>query len=71
MTESHDQWIALVGNMNRSITYLEENTILHRLHGKNLTPSGMRGLSKILNARIAFAKNTAAAWHRARNAAAL
>lgn len=71
MTESHDQWIALVGNMNRSITYLEANTILHRLHGKNLTPAGMRGLPKILTARISFAKNIAVAWHRARNAAAL
>ncbi|MCB5273865.1 putative glycosyltransferase EpsE [Arthrobacter sp. SO5] len=71
MTESHDQWIALVGNMNRSITYLEANTILHRLHGKNLTPAGMRGLPKILKARIALSKNIAVAWRRARNAAAL
>jgi glycosyltransferase involved in cell wall biosynthesis len=69
MTESHDQWIALVGNMNRTITYLEANTILHRLHAQNLTPAGMRGLSKILKARIAFAKNIAVAWRRARIAA--
>lgn len=66
MTESHDQWIALVGNMNRSITYLEADTILHRLHGQNLTPAGMRGLSKILRARVAFIKNIAVAWRRAR-----
>lgn len=71
MNESHDQWIALVGNMNKSITYLETNTILHRLHGKNLTPAGLRRPSKILKARIAFAKNIVIAWHRRRNAAAL
>jgi hypothetical protein len=66
MTESHDQWIALVGNMNRSITYLEADTILHRLHGQNLTPAGMRGLTKILKARLAFIRNIAVAWRRAR-----
>lgn len=71
MTESHDQWIALVGNMNRSIVYLEPNTILHRLHGRNLTPAGIRGLPEILKARVAFAKNIAVAWHRARNEAVL
>lgn len=69
MTESHDQWIALVGNVNRSITYLEANTILHRLHGQNLTPAGIRGLGKILAARVAFVKNIAVAWRRARAAA--
>lgn len=66
MTESHDQWLALVGNMNRTITYMETDTILHRLHGQNLTPSGMRGLKKILSARLAFVKNVAIAWRRAR-----
>jgi glycosyltransferase involved in cell wall biosynthesis len=70
MSESHDQWIALVGNMNRSITYLEENTILHRLHGQNLTPPGMRGLTEILKARVAFINNITIAWCRARVAVA-
>lgn len=57
MTESHDQWIAMVGNVNRSVVYLEDDTILHRLHGENLTPKGIRSASKILKARIAFLRN--------------
>ena len=64
MDESHDQWIATVGNVNRSIVYLEEDTILHRLHGENLTPSGIRSASKILRARLAFVRNLATALRR-------
>jgi glycosyltransferase involved in cell wall biosynthesis len=68
MTESHDQWIATVGNVNRSIVYLEEDTILHRLHGENLTPHGIRSVSKILRARVAFVRNVYEAVKRARRA---
>lgn len=57
MHESHDQWIAMVGNVNRSIVYMEENTILHRLHGDNVTPHGIRTITKILRARITFIRN--------------
>jgi glycosyltransferase involved in cell wall biosynthesis len=64
MTESHDQWIAMVGIANRSVQYLETDTILHRLHGENLTPKGIRSLRKILSARIAFLRNMAVAVGR-------
>lgn len=57
MTESHDQWLALVGNAANSIIYLEDDTIRHRLHGGNLTPGRIRGLSKIFRARIVFIRN--------------
>ena len=57
MSESHDQWLAMCGNFSRSITYLEEDTILHRLHDENLTPMKMRGISKIARARAAFLAN--------------
>jgi glycosyltransferase involved in cell wall biosynthesis len=66
MNESHDQWIAMVGNVNKSIVYLEENTIRHRLHGENLTPLGIRSPGKILKARVAFLRNVATALSRAR-----
>lgn len=69
MTESHDQWIAMVGNVNRSIAYLEADTILHRLHGENLTPRGIRSASKIVRARVAFVRNVLEAVRRARLAA--
>ncbi|MUU72937.1 glycosyltransferase [Pseudarthrobacter sp. GA104] len=64
MTESHDQWVATVGNVNRSIIYMEEDTILHRLHGGNLTPHGIRSASKIVRARIAFLRNVVEAVRR-------
>ncbi|WP_371818153.1 glycosyltransferase [Pseudarthrobacter sp. C4D7] len=64
MNESHDQWLATVGNVNRSIVYLEEDTILHRLHGENLTPHGIRSASKIVRARIAFLRNVYVAVRR-------
>lgn len=68
MRESHDQWIAMVGNATRSIIYLEEDTIRHRLHGQNLTPQGIRSLGKIVGARIVFLRNAAVAVRRARMA---
>jgi glycosyltransferase involved in cell wall biosynthesis len=66
MNESHDQWIAMVGNVNKSIAYLDDDTIRHRLHGENLTPLGIRSPGKILKARIAFLRNVATAISRAR-----
>lgn len=66
MAESHDQWLATVGNVNRSIFYMEEETILHRLHGENLTPLGIRSFSKILRARVAFIRNVYEAVRRFR-----
>ena len=57
MSESHDQWLAMCGNFSRSIAYLEDDTILHRLHDENLTPRKMRGISKIARARAAFLAN--------------
>lgn len=66
MSESHDQWIAMVGNVNKSIVYLDEDTIRHRLHGENLTPHGIRSAGKIFRARIAFLRNVATAISRAR-----
>lgn len=59
MSESHDQWLAMCGNVARSIAYLEDDTILHRLHDENLTPRKMRGIGKILRARAMFLANLA------------
>jgi glycosyltransferase involved in cell wall biosynthesis len=64
MSESHDQWIALVGIINRSVRYLEADTVLHRLHAENLTPTGIRSFSKILGARVVFMKNLLVATGR-------
>ncbi|MDT0167626.1 glycosyltransferase [Pseudarthrobacter sp. BRE9] len=57
MSESHDQWLAMCGNFSKSIAYLDDDTILHRLHNENLTPDKMRGISKIVRARAMFLAN--------------
>jgi hypothetical protein len=57
MSESHDQWLAMCGNIAGSIAYLEDETILHRLHDENLTPRKMRGIGKIVRARAMFLAN--------------
>ncbi len=57
MRESHDQYLAMAGNVAGSIAYLDEDTILHRLHGDNLTPGKVRGPLAILKARLAFLGN--------------
>lgn len=57
MRESHDQYLAMAGNVAGSIAYLDEDTILHRLHGDNLTPGKVRGPAAILKARLAFLGN--------------
>lgn len=68
MRESHDQWLALVANIERSVTYLAENTVLHRLHADNLTPKAPRGAAKIVRARIQFLVNLMTAIKRHRRA---
>jgi glycosyltransferase involved in cell wall biosynthesis len=59
MRESYDQFLAMAGNVAGSIVYLEEDTVLHRLHGNNLTPARIRGPLAILRARAVFAENLA------------
>jgi len=59
MSESHDQWLAMCGNVSKSIAYIEDDTILHRLHDENLTPKKMRGIAKIAHARGVFLANLA------------
>ena len=51
LLETHDQWIALVGNLRGRIVHLEEETLIRRLHSDNNTPKSWRGLGVILHAR--------------------
>ncbi|MFH5878071.1 glycosyltransferase [Arthrobacter sp. NA-172] len=52
VNESHDLWLAICGNVARSIRHLDESTVLRRLHDDNQTPAGWRSLSRIVKARI-------------------
>ncbi|MFE8884912.1 glycosyltransferase [Pseudarthrobacter enclensis] len=52
LTETHDQWIAIVGNRNRSMVHLAAPTVARRLHDDNTTPKSRRPVAVILRARI-------------------
>ncbi|GAA2180418.1 hypothetical protein GCM10009785_11150 [Brooklawnia cerclae] len=52
LTETHDQWIGLCGNMAGSIAHLDERTVLRRYHGDNLTPAQPRGVLPALRSRV-------------------
>ncbi|MDQ0030189.1 glycosyltransferase [Arthrobacter bambusae] len=52
LRESHDLWLAIVGNVSGSITHLDRSTLLRRLHEDNATPRGWRSLRVILAARV-------------------
>lgn len=71
LRESHDLWIAICGNMIRSMRHLDAPTLLRRIHGENVTPRGWRSLGTILRARVVLlrllleASRRAARWNRA------
>lgn len=67
--ESHDQYLAMAANVAGSIEYMEQDTILHRLHGSNLTPSGLRSVGKIFRARADFFRELLVLRRRVRRAA--
>jgi hypothetical protein len=64
--ESHDLWLAICGNMARSVAHLDQSTVLRRLHGDNQTPAGWRSLRKIAAARIMLLRLMAEAFRRSR-----
>ena len=66
LVETHDQWIALVGNLEGSMVHLEENTLNRRLHENNTTPKKARSLRQILRARIMLARAFFVALERMR-----
>ncbi|MCU1586440.1 MAG: glycosyl transferase [Microbacteriaceae bacterium] len=65
--ESHDLWLALVGNSLRSIAHLAEPVVSRRLHDANVTPLKWRSLASIAQARFMLLRGLIEARHRARN----
>lgn len=51
--EAHDLWFAICGNIAHKIVHLEENTLLHRIHGEN-TSFVKRKLYRKLYTRYLF-----------------
>jgi glycosyltransferase involved in cell wall biosynthesis len=56
LTESHDLWIGLVGNVSHEMAHLEPPSVERRLHGANQTPLRWRSLPTILKARVMLAR---------------
>lgn len=52
LTESHDLWLALVGNLSHSMRHLELRSLERRLHGDNQTPARPRGPGAVLRSRL-------------------
>ena len=66
--ESHDLWLAILGNTAGSIRHLEAPTLLRRLHEDNATPRGWRSLRVILAARVVLLRLMVEARRRLRRA---
>ncbi|MDJ0456352.1 glycosyltransferase [Arthrobacter sp. NQ7] len=52
LTETHDQWIAIVANLNREMIHVAAPTVSRRLHDDNTTPKSRRPVGVILRARV-------------------
>lgn len=51
VTESHDLWIALWGNVNGSVVHIDERTLERRYHDSNQTPNRPRGPRAVVRSR--------------------
>lgn len=50
--DAYDRWIAIVAEFTGKIAYVDDVLILHRIHGMNVTPTGVRSIFTITKARI-------------------
>jgi glycosyltransferase involved in cell wall biosynthesis len=69
LTESHDLWIGLTGNVAHEMRHLEAPSVERRLHGANQTPLRWRSLPTILRARVMLARCLVEARRRSRRPA--
>lgn len=51
LTESHDLWIAIVGNASRSMGHVDDDTLLRRVHDANASSPRPRGLTAAVRSR--------------------
>ncbi|MEV7972701.1 glycosyltransferase [Cellulomonas sp. NPDC089187] len=51
LTESHDLWIALYGNLHRSMRHLDIRSVRRRFHDDNASPDRPRGPLMVLRSR--------------------
>ena len=56
LAESHDLWIAAVGNAARSLTHVDSPTVRRRLHDTNASSERPRSIRKVFRSRILVAQ---------------
>jgi glycosyltransferase involved in cell wall biosynthesis len=59
LSESHDLWLALCGNMMRSIAHVEDVVVLRRVHDSNQTGDRPRGIVPAVRSRIMLLRSLA------------
>ena len=52
LTESHDLWLALYGNLRARLLHLDAPTVRRRFHADNTSPSRPRGVVGALRSRV-------------------
>lgn len=67
LAESHDLWIALVGNVDGSIRHVDDVVVWRRLHETNASTSRPRSILPVLRARLMLFRLTAEAVRRSRS----
>jgi glycosyltransferase involved in cell wall biosynthesis len=70
LTESHDLWIALCGDLGGEMVHTREVTVLRRLHESNASPSRPRGPGAIVRSRMMLLRALGEARRRLRQRAA-
>lgn len=55
--ESHDLWIAMAGNLHKSMLHIEEYLLLKREHSENVSTKKRRHFGKIIISRLAMLKS--------------
>jgi glycosyltransferase involved in cell wall biosynthesis len=64
LTESHDLWIALYGNVACSIRHLEVRSVCRRFHDENASPDRPRGPITVIRSRLMLARAVVELWRR-------
>lgn len=66
LSESHDLWIATVGNVTGSLVHVEDTTVLRRVHASNASSARPRGVRQAVASRWLQVRMVREARRRAR-----
>ncbi|GAA2188560.1 glycosyltransferase family 2 protein [Leucobacter alluvii] len=64
LTESHDLWLALTGNLAGRIAHIDDVTTLRRLHDRNASSARPRAIPQVLRSRLLVLRMIATALRR-------